>query len=150
MQRVLETIRDSIWLRVGVLAFVLLVVTWFMLPSELQRALWFKAVFYVGPPILISVSVFGATLWVTYKLKPAVWAGAFAFAAVLALVIISQEPGNLAGRPAGSVSEASRTAPQSPEPCEVPPGKDPFSCYTAPNAASRTRAPVDPFAVPNR
>jgi hypothetical protein len=132
MKRALDKIRDNIWLRISVLAIVLLVVTWFTLPNALQQALWLKVAFYVGPPILISLPIFGATAWVTYKLKPALWAGAFAFAAVLALVTISQEPRKLAG----GTSEASRTAPQPPDPFEVPSDKNPSSRKGLPDSGS--------------
>ena len=88
MRDLLETIRKNFWLRVGILIFMAAAVTWVFLSAGTRLLISF----YAAPPLVAS-SVMGlATLWLTLKLKPAMWAFGAALVVTGLLMIIVRYP----------------------------------------------------------
>ena len=88
MRDLLEAIRKNVWLRVGILIFMAAAVTWVFLSAGTRLLISF----YAAPPLVAS-SVMGlATLWLTLKLKPAMWAFGAALVVTGLLMIIVRYP----------------------------------------------------------
>ena len=94
MQRVVETIRNNIWLRVGILGFIVITGAtgglWTLLPQERQEVLTSYVLYFLRNlefPLLGATILGAATLWVTFSLKPTLWVAMVSFAALEGLFI---------------------------------------------------------------
>src|SRR5450830_1899432 len=110
-----------------------------MLPAEFRSTIALEAALYFGPPLLISLGLGLATLWLTYKWKPTLWVAGLTFASLLLLVAA-----NTRGILASMDREGSGDAAQSNEAVKSQPQQD----VQGAEAKRRTQGWIDPFAAP--
>lgn len=91
MQRVLDVVRENIWLRVGILGVLIAIAIWFMLPYGDRQVIQLKLAGYLGPPLIASLVLGGGTWWVTYKQKIALWTAGWAFVVVAILIAMANK-----------------------------------------------------------
>ena len=88
MRELLETIRKNFWLRVGIFIFMAAAVAWVFLSAGTRLLISF----YAAPPLVASTMIGLATLWLTLKLKSAVWAFGATLVVTGLLMIIVRYP----------------------------------------------------------